>query len=409
MKAIEVLKDKINNNTNFFILDSHASTSCNISENPHNDIDFKYYNYNTRQHNKLSKGDLFIYRKPNNSTKNKKFFFYGVARVKDIVPIDDSRNVKAILDLGYKFKDPIYQGCDFLENTMKWTFKTKGNNWKYFFTQYGMTLINKEDFFNLLKFTELYPAFSHQDHDTLNIQISNDIKNSELTNKHFFELYLTNILKKSKKTLQNYSSAINTISKDMSNLYDSDINIYDISNPDVVCEIKESYLTTEFLKEKNIRGNNMYTASLNAYNKFLYSQPIVNSINYKPKAKGKFKIEKGIKKWNRNPLIVSNVLSNNNYVCEYDSSHKFFISKKTSHNYVEGHHLIPMSLQDSYIYSLDTEANIISLCPVCHKLLHFGLLEDKKNILEKLYKSRYKKLLLSGIDISFDDLLLLYK
>lgn len=306
MKAIEILKDKFNTKTNFFILDSHDQSNSNVEENSHNDIDFKYYSYNTKQHNKISEGDLFIYRKPSNSRKDKKFFFYGLARIKKIERVDESGNVKAILDLGYKFKEPIYQGCDFLEKTMKWTFKTKGSNWRNFFTQYGMTHINKHDFLKLLENTELYP----------------------------------------------------------------------ISN-----------MTSELTTLSNIKYN----------------------LVYEPIPKSEFKIEEGKKYWKRNPDIVTNVLMVNKYLCEYDINHKYFISQKTNNNYVEGHHLVPMRYQDNFIYSLDTEANVTSLCPICHKILHFGRFEDKVDILKQLYEERKEKLLLTAIDIKFDELLNLYK
>lgn len=91
MNAKELLKDKFNDDTNFFILDSHTTVGYEAEENSHNDIDFEYYSYNTRQHNKLREGDWFIYRKPSNSIKDKKFLFYGICKVKQIITI--SRNI----------------------------------------------------------------------------------------------------------------------------------------------------------------------------------------------------------------------------------------------------------------------------------------------------------------------------
>lgn len=236
-----------------------------------------------------------------------------------------------------------------------------------------------------------------------------------MNNKESFEIFLTDKYK-SKKTTKNYISGINTASKEITNLLNDNVNIYNISNKDVIHEFREMFLHNEHLRAKNSRGKRMYTAALSAYIKFLssfYSNQdtihITHEIIYKPKSKGEFRIEEGKKQWKRNSTIVNNVLVSNNYMCEYDPSHISFISHKTNNNYVEGHHLIPMSYQDNFEHSLDTEANVISLCPVCHRLLHFGIFEDKINILEKLYKSRYDKLSLTGINITFNDLLLLYK
>lgn len=98
-----------------------------------------------------------------------------------------------------------------------------------------------------------------------------------------------------------------------------------------------------------------------------------------------------------------------NNKCEYDNKHEYFISNKSSKNYVEGHHLIPMKYQDNFEYSLDVEANVVSLCVVCHKILHLGIIEDKIKILNKLYELRKDLLSLSGLEISLGELIDLYK
>ena len=58
---------------------------------------------------------------------------------------------------------------------------------------------------------------------------------------------------------------------------------------------------------------------------------------------------------------------------------------------MEAHHLIPLKFQDDFHYSIDVPANIVSLCPNCHREVHFGnpdkilelLLEKHKDELEK--------------------------
>lgn len=237
-----------------------------------------------------------------------------------------------------------------------------------------------------------------------------------MNNKENFKIFLINEFGKSEKTTKNYLSGINVISKELTNLYSENINIYKILDPYKINEFRQMYLNEPSLKEKNIRGQRMYTSALNAYSKYLsssyYKNNCINNsnqISYISKPKGEFKIEEGKKIWKRNQTIVTNVLISNDYLCEYNISHKYFISNKTNNNYVEGHHLIPMCHQDSFLYSLDTEANVISLCPVCHKLLHFGKFEDKFDILKKLYKSRKEKLLLTSINVTFDELLSFYK
>jgi 5-methylcytosine-specific restriction protein A len=73
---------------------------------------------------------------------------------------------------------------------------------------------------------------------------------------------------------------------------------------------------------------------------------------------------------------------------------------------MEAHHLIPLSTQDYFEYSLDVDANIVCLCPTCHRKLHYG--NSIKDDLKRLYDLRIKRLKQSGIDISFGELLKLY-
>jgi len=123
-----------------------------------------------------------------------------------------------------------------------------------------------------------------------------------------------------------------------------------------------------------------------------------------PVAKPNVRIENGRKSYVRNPDIKKIAIENADYCCEYNEEHKYFISKSTKQNYVEGHHLIPMEFQDEFDYSLDVEANIVSLCVVCHKMLHHGIHSDKNTIIETLYNQRKERLSLCKINISLGEL-----
>lgn len=74
--------------------------------------------------------------------------------------------------------------------------------------------------------------------------------------------------------------------------------------------------------------------------------------------------------------------------CEIDRSHITFISAVTNKNFVESHHLIPMSTQSYFEYSIDFADNIISLCPNCHRKIHYGLPSEKRIMITQLFKSR---------------------
>lgn len=79
---------------------------------------------------------------------------------------------------------------------------------------------------------------------------------------------------------------------------------------------------------------------------------------------------------------------NSNWVCEMDTDHTTFISEVDNNPFVEAHHLIPMSVQDAYPYSLDFADNIVSLCPNCHRLVHHSARNTRKKAIEKLFESR---------------------
>ena len=81
---------------------------------------------------------------------------------------------------------------------------------------------------------------------------------------------------------------------------------------------------------------------------------------------------------------------------------------------MEGHHLIPCTYSNAKFYwekhgiNIDCENNIVSLCPTCHRQIHFGSKEEKKIIIQKLYKIKAQKLEEVGINLSLNDLMDLY-
>lgn len=77
--------------------------------------------------------------------------------------------------------------------------------------------------------------------------------------------------------------------------------------------------------------------------------------------------------------------------------------------YVEAHHLIPMSKQEFYENSLDIVANIVGLCPNCHRLIHHGTFEDKARLIKLIYPQRIEVIREKGIQINISDLLKIYK
>lgn len=91
------------------------------------------------------------------------------------------------------------------------------------------------------------------------------------------------------------------------------------------------------------------------------------------------------------PRSISEALlakQNSNWTCELDESHTTFISAIDGNNFVEAHHLIPMSAQDNYSNSLDFADNIITLCPNCHRLIHHADISTRNDAIDKLFDKR---------------------
>lgn len=144
----------------------------------------------------------------------------------------------------------------------------------------------------------------------------------------------------------------------------------------------------------------------NKYKQFV-TEPLENlrhiNVDYiKPKQN---KIITEITEYVRDPEVKQRALIAANYVCEIDISHETFL-KKNGILYYEGHHLVPLHASEMFDVSLDVEANIISLCPLCHRELHYGVNIAEK--IQKLYNERILRLEKCGIFITLEELLNLY-
>ncbi len=99
-----------------------------------------------------------------------------------------------------------------------------------------------------------------------------------------------------------------------------------------------------------------------------------------------------------------------NYECELESlrncQNHYFTSKSTGENYVEVHHLIPKEFRNEFEYSIEVLANYVSLCPACHRLIHSGADNEKKQLINFLHNARKERLKKVGLDVEIE---LLYK
>jgi len=116
----------------------------------------------------------------------------------------------------------------------------------------------------------------------------------------------------------------------------------------------------------------------------------------------------GTAKFHSNPRRSKNALIAAEFKCELGKSHATFINKTTHRQYMEAHHLIPMSKQASFPQDIDVPENILCLCPNCHRKIHFAEDTSRIDILKRAYERKKRKLPSRGISIGFDELLTIY-
>lgn len=113
---------------------------------------------------------------------------------------------------------------------------------------------------------------------------------------------------------------------------------------------------------------------------------------------------KGSSRFKTDPRITATAIKAADYKCEICNQHITFVSK-AGYNYTEAHHLIPMAAQKNIKINIDRIENIVSLCPICHRGVHYGSKDVREEILNKLVSLRKEKLKKCGMDIKGDQLL----
>lgn len=149
-------------------------------------------------------------------------------------------------------------------------------------------------------------------------------------------------------------------------------------------------------------------------NNYEYQKAISKSIGRnksqdEAKEKKKTKTINGQSVYPRNPSYAKQALHDADYLCEISDSHKTFIQRFSHANFTEAHHLVPLKYHADFDVSLDIPSNIISLCPNCHRMLHFGQLSEIKSLLKQLLENRIERLESCGIKINDKQLYRYYR
>ncbi|WP_240373950.1 HNH endonuclease [Bacillus piscicola] len=196
-------------------------------------------------------------------------------------------------------------------------------------------------------------------------------------------------------------------------IFKRDPQFDEINNPAMLYyEYRRSVETREKIKTKYTMVNLLTNSSMtdDEFQNQIENTWMNKKINIKdsPKEKpSKNRANREVVK--RDTTVAKKAIIFADYLCEVNPEHKNFNSKLTNRNYVEAHHMIPLEFQDRFKYSLDVEANVVSLCVSCHKRLHHAISEQKRDIIDALFKRRQTRLNDCGIGIKLKELYSMYK
>lgn len=226
--------------------------------------------------------------------------------------------------------------------------------------------------------------------------------------KEYFVKYLKEVRNNSESTVKHYLDALNNISRFFQQMDLVKDSIYELTQIDDLLRARELLYANPTFTAQDNRGNRMYSSGLNNYCRFAQGEGFLDvqdwscmDVPVEIKQERTYTCEK----WSRSSILRDHTIMMADYSCELDESHESFISEINNHQYMEGHHIIPMSHQNEFDTSLDVYANLVSLCPVCHRKIHYGLRSDKTEMLKQIYETRNDRLVKCGIVLGKDEFL----
>lgn len=240
-----------------------------------------------------------------------------------------------------------------------------------------------------------------------------------------FAKYIGEVLDR-RGSIEHYCTAVRTASRYLQEKGLIEGELFEIESLSKLKELRDVLYADGSFIEQNQVGNNMYSVGLNHFVDFLGLEVATDGVQAtggrRAVVENRVLTCEDIKKldapvdvpasvprvvygWNRDRVVVEQVLKADKRQCEIDPQHHTFITRRNDELYLEGHHLIPLSKQNEFKKSLDVYANIIGLCPNCHRQLHFGKKSEVREILKGLYDLRSERFAKSGIAVSKDEFL----
>ena len=232
-----------------------------------------------------------------------------------------------------------------------------------------------------------------------------------------FRRYVSEVL--GLRSAEHYLTSVRTASKYLRGKGLIDGELFEVESLSKLRELRDVLYGDVAFKDQNSIGNNMYSVGLNHFVDFLglevggdasADQKVLTNddlVKLDAPIDKPAMAPKVVYGWNRDRVIVEQVLKADKRQCEIDANHKTFITRRNDEPYLEGHHLIRMEHQDRFAKSLDVYANIIGLCPNCHRQLHLGKYAEIRAIISPIYDLRAERLAKSGLELSKDEFLAL--
>ena len=190
--------------------------------------------------------------------------------------------------------------------------------------------------------------------------------------------------------------------------FGSDFSIYKVDDIEELRTLKEYLFNEPDFYILNKDGHQMYSAGMNRYLEFAEGTLFKGKQDILPTFDKPILFEdvpeevrerrhQMVVTPDRNRIKIIQSEQAYNYTCQIDSNHKTFIVNKTNHQYMEGHHIIPLKEQNNFKYTLDCYANILVLCPTCHRFFHYAEKAAREEKLKRIYDERAERLSNSGI------------
>lgn len=245
-----------------------------------------------------------------------------------------------------------------------------------------------------------------------NVKLFNIDKNYISISRHFESYFNDSFIKVYDINELHNVSKIDIDYAQFLNFYqDFDINLIDINanyNSKIINDkkdLKKSYIISN--NEDDIR----YFDSVNSINSLnINEKSAIESYLIEPSIVDN---NKSSRKYKVNPVLGKIAIKKADFKCEINTGHATFISNRTLESYMEGHHLIPVSYQseiwNQFNVNIDCVENIVSLCPTCHRAIHYASKSIKENLIKYLFQIREQDLKRIGLNINLNTLIEMYK